>query len=1770
MRHVSIKSKLLIAVLLLLVMCSSAAAAEMTNDTVEAGDDCMDLKITEEDDLTASATFNDLSEEIKNTNPGSVLTLNKDYNNITKKVIIDKDITIDGKGHTLDGKNNNGLAALYIQSGHVRLENLIFINSKNTNEQVGGAIYIYGTGECSIVNCTFKENSAFTYGGGIFNGVRENTLTVTDSKFIKNTAENNAGGAIYSRGKLTIENSVFENNTALVDAGAVYGENFIDVFKSTFIANTARGHALFTCLGGAICAKGDIYIEKSNFTQNSADSNGGAVYSYNDMLVKESVFEKNTAKEGGAVFGSGSYVIVEKSIFKQNRATSSHGGAVSSNKWAHIGNSTFILNTAEKRGGAIYTTYIQFSGKTSFLNNSAKSHGGAVYTNTIARENSNLYFEGNHADSDFGGALYINNKCEDVFIRNSVFANNYAIKGDGGAIYSDSGSTKLHIIGCNFTANSATDGIEKRYGGAIRSKDTLYVENSIFTNNRAENYGGAIYANLVDSIKNSSFISNHAKEGGAIYVNNKCTMTVTTSYFRSNNCDERGGAIYTDSKDTALTLTNNAFISNTAGGDGQDVFNSGKYNAISNNWWGKNNPSFSNKLKEYHTFGSNEDHSDSSPLKVSLSGEATGYADFNVNLKVTFSGTVSPYVFNYIDSTSDKNGSFESRKIGAGSMEFYFIPDDGGTHEITVKLDSETLKYNVLVTKTSVYGKDLTKVNGDDKVFSAVFRNSSGQYLPQGSRVSFQLEGNIYYATVMDDGLAIVNEVINLAPGQYTIKSINNYTGEFFTNHITVLARNMTYKINDTFVMRFVDDDNIRQNSTIVFEIGSKQFKSNITNGIAFFKLNVSPGKYTVNVKYNNRTIDSVNITVVNAYSKSVVHLNGSNYGSLIPIYTNETFVKKGDILYSTIGENTYRYITKENVGVIVYNVTASNNEELTKVLRKISDTNFKADVIIINLKNTVYTISESFYKDQEWSYLIHLTHGKLFINGNGATIDDGYHHNFMTVESGTTATVENLNFKKFYRVFVNNGELYCKNSQFIENDAAFWATETPGSVVYNKNTATFENCIFDHNDNKHGASIYFYQSKLMAGVLYAEEGSLTNFVKCNFKTEYDTIHACDGSMVILYDENANNYNFLTKRPNNNFEIGSCLDYRPASTFNMNKTLSLKYTTFSAFLSDFAQELYKREASAFEINLTKGDYTVKMSDFNNPDFRTYYNSEVTIFAQSDKNENTWIHHRYLLDVGSRAVVINGNGAKLTLTDTSDSKDNHFAFIPKYGTLTLINLTLSGFNSAITNYGKLIVINCTFEKNIVHYLYQKNEGEYGGAVRNYASAFFYNTTFKDNRATKGAAYYSKGSSALGQFSNCVFTGNTIISNLAWKTGDANNMFLDDKSIVKLINSRGIDKSNIETDHEGMVMYRNSIQESVLNYTVSDYASLMKLSKLIKDNDKYDIINVTFLNGNYGLFADSKILFEMDYGVLILNGNNSRIFVQTPKDNDDTQFLRTTSRSSVVINKLTIEGFNIALENNGGLTIFDSNFNYNKADYNHKKDYGGAIVNSGDLTIFDSTFTGNYAKYGGAIYNTGNAHVILSNFTDNTGYNSNSKVDIYNHKASVEVVNLGGKVNVVEHFPVAAWRQDLAEAIITAGITLISGGASFGISSAGIAAAHFINLAVGAGVGAAGGLLNALTYSHDNQDYSQFSDRLFSGISDGLGAVIFGEVLYEYLSNGFITPIMAKSPAEIENLAFETLVDELLNRNLEITNQWVSAAVNGGEYDEIFWYSFFKEW
>ena len=334
------------------------------------------------------STFTALQKIIDQSGEGSTVNLDRDYTYdegfLTTGMIIGKDLTINGNGHTINGLSKSRIFIVtlgLLNHNKVTLKNIKFVNG-HTN-LYGGAIFNYG--DLTIDNCEFNNNYA-KYCGGAINSV--GVLDCVNSKFNNNVAGGD-GGAVFTlsiKGTLkhlrviindtvyngnmnfipnimnnftiiyateSINNCVFTNNVANGrGGGAVYAFGNIDINSCTFSSNKAGEK------GGAVFANKDLNILNSKFTANQVPMYGGAVYfkchdqaghyenrkwvseyKYYTGLIKDSTFTKNVAGRGGAVYafrtspGDTVHCIkVVSSTFGDNKASSGrdvYGGTTS-------------------------------------------------------------------------------------------------------------------------------------------------------------------------------------------------------------------------------------------------------------------------------------------------------------------------------------------------------------------------------------------------------------------------------------------------------------------------------------------------------------------------------------------------------------------------------------------------------------------------------------------------------------------------------------------------------------------------------------------------------------------------------------------------------------------------------------------------------------------------------------------------------------------------------------------------------------------------------------------------------------------------------------------------------------------------------------------------------------------------------------------------------------------------------------------------------------------------------------------------------------------------------------------------------------------------------------------------------------------------------------------------------------------------------------------------------------------------------------------------
>jgi predicted outer membrane repeat protein len=358
-------------------------------------------------------------------------------------------------------------------------------------------------------------------GAGVY---AEGSVTIADSTFTNNSADNGSGGAVYVADAIavTISDSVFgdPNDDSLGNFADNYGGDIyvtgggaladLSISNSQFYDAYAEDES-----GGsiaAICAAS--VISGVTIRGAEADEVGAGLYFNDDsgcgadytVTVTNSRFLNNDADWQGGAISDGqddsesplTEVIVSGSYFYQNEADL--GAAINlDGTTLTVSNSTFIENHAVDDGGAL-----------ELCNNEAVAVTGSR-------------FVGNSSESS-GGAIQVNCDTANLTIESNQFQRNTTV-GQGGAIRVQTGVSGTSITRNTFTGNSAEQ------GGAVSINDgevdsyLWSISRNTFTKNRATLNGGALHMALDDSgnvvtpnVKKNRFRGNSAPAAGAVVV----------------------------------------------------------------------------------------------------------------------------------------------------------------------------------------------------------------------------------------------------------------------------------------------------------------------------------------------------------------------------------------------------------------------------------------------------------------------------------------------------------------------------------------------------------------------------------------------------------------------------------------------------------------------------------------------------------------------------------------------------------------------------------------------------------------------------------------------------------------------------------------------------------------------------------------------------------------------------------------------------------------------------------------------------------------------------------------------------------------------------------------------------------------------------------------------------------------------------------------------------------------------------------------------------
>lgn len=428
---------------------------------------------------------------------------------------------------------------------------------KNGVENPGTLIVKSGT--------VFKNNTAKYDGGAIANfGVLDiDGATFKENKSQTETTDSQpVGGGAISLGidsKTTIKNTKFVNNETGFNGGAIGTRRTIN--NGDITNGSHENHSLI------ISDSAFIGNKATGTTTDRADNelqggNGGAIAnSFNNTQISNTVFEKNEAINGGAVYN--------QSLYNTNNQAqeTDKGGDI---KFADV---TFDGNKASTNGGAIFNdanTNAELSGTVVFSGNEAGNAGGAIFVADASSSMeiaSGAVFKSNSAK--LGGAIY--NKGNLGTLDGVTFEDNTA-ETNGGAILNSNGGTIASITNSIFKNNTSTNG----GGAAIYNKggEIAEISNTVFEGNIAEKgNGGAIFnggttaANI--TLDNVQFIGNQAANGSGGAISTSGVVNIANATFENNSASTGGGAINVDG--TVKLSGENTFSGNKVGDKLNDI-----------------------------------------------------------------------------------------------------------------------------------------------------------------------------------------------------------------------------------------------------------------------------------------------------------------------------------------------------------------------------------------------------------------------------------------------------------------------------------------------------------------------------------------------------------------------------------------------------------------------------------------------------------------------------------------------------------------------------------------------------------------------------------------------------------------------------------------------------------------------------------------------------------------------------------------------------------------------------------------------------------------------------------------------------------------------------------------------------------------------------------------------------------------------------------------------------------------------------------------------
>ena len=149
----------------------------------------------------------------------------------------------------------------------------------------GGGLFSFS--HTSIQDSQFVSNTAQDQAGGVS---APGVLTISGSLFQNNQAVFGTGGGLYAQGMATIQNTQFLDNTARSFGGGVYAFATVDLSDVLFQNNQST-----IGTGGGLYAGGGLSLTRTQFIGNSAREGGGLTHALGSASLVNALFAENVA-----------------------------------------------------------------------------------------------------------------------------------------------------------------------------------------------------------------------------------------------------------------------------------------------------------------------------------------------------------------------------------------------------------------------------------------------------------------------------------------------------------------------------------------------------------------------------------------------------------------------------------------------------------------------------------------------------------------------------------------------------------------------------------------------------------------------------------------------------------------------------------------------------------------------------------------------------------------------------------------------------------------------------------------------------------------------------------------------------------------------------------------------------------------------------------------------------------------------------------------------------------------------------------------------------------------------------------------------------------------------------------------------------------------------------------------------------------------------------------------------------------------------------------